>query len=285
MTEGDPYTEAASALPRNALKGQFDAQGLDKQAVGRVSRLAEFRENMEAMGQLGGSIESVIERYGVRKHSDDAKSRQDQARKKKGSVSDIVWLDLVGQLQAQIDAADERIQGHRDYFENKYGEDWAEKLALDILDEDSFPERRDGESITDYRRRIEDELFDEMFGPDGKLKPKYQDHPDAERFKQWARDREIKAGAGAKLDNIEREKQAQIEAKGGPLSQEEEAAIVKKEMGTATPEEALEALRLTIEDRDSTTYQAISDSRDELKDDVLTSVGPVASSEDGFGMS
>ena len=102
MSTGDIYRDAASALPRNALKGQFDAQGLDEQAVERVSRLAEFRENMEAMGQIGGSIESVIDRYGHKQNGESAKSKQDEARKKKSGMSDALWVDILAQLRGQF---------------------------------------------------------------------------------------------------------------------------------------------------------------------------------------
>lgn len=245
--------------------------------IGRAQSLKALgEENTIILGW--DSLAGLIQRNSTSRTAHD-KEGGSQQKKKKAATSDLVWLDLVGQLQAQVDAADRRIQGHRDYFENKYGEDWVEKLALDILDEDSFPERREGESITDYRRRIEDEIFEEMVGPDGQIKPDYHDHPDYERFKEWARDREIKAGAGAKLDNIEREKQAQVEAKGAPLSREEESVIVQREMGTATPEEAAEVMGLKIGERDGATYKGSLDRYDELKDDGLEMSTKVASTD------
>lgn len=250
--------------------------------IGRAQSLKALgEENTIILGW--DSLAGLIQRNNTSKTAHD-KEAGSQQKKKKAATSDLVWLDLVGQLQAQVDAADRRIQGHRDYFENKYGEDWVEKLALDILDEDSFPERREGESITDYRRRIEDEIFEEMVGPDGQIKPEYRDHPDYERFKEWARDREIKAGAGAKLDEVDNRKQAQAEAKGEPLSPEEEAEIVRDVMDTATPEEAAQVMGLELSDRDGANYQGALDKRDELRELSGDEVASATSDNASFGL-
>lgn len=188
MSTGDIYREAASALPRNALKGQFDAQGLDQQAVGRAGRLAEIRENMEAMGQIGGSIEGVIDRYGNKRSGEDAKSKQDQTRKKKG-MSDALWVDILAQLHDQRDWLDAQANEHREYFADKYGEEWRTILGRSVLDDEEFPDRRPGETLDEYNARIEDAIFTKIANPDGTLKEEYKDHPDADRLAIWAKQR------------------------------------------------------------------------------------------------
>lgn len=74
-------------------------------------------------------------------------------------------------------------------FEAQHGDAWREHIANKVMDPDEIPVRRDGESMAEYRKRLEEALIAEMIDPTtGSLKPKYasSDDPDIRLYGDWA---------------------------------------------------------------------------------------------------
>lgn len=113
--------------------------------------------------------------------------QEEQTAKSKENTSKMMFIALLDQLERDLERA---IEGHRDYFRDKYGDDYATVLGRPILGDD-MPDRLPGESDEDYNARVEDALFDKICNPDGSLKDEYKDHPDAERLGQWGRARAL----------------------------------------------------------------------------------------------
>lgn len=147
---------------------------------------------------------------------EDMKAQRDEKTRKQ--TSDHLWRTLLAQLQNQVQIIDERIDGHRSYFESKYGENWLSTLGRSLLGED-MPERQSGETLDAYQERVEREIFDRICHSDGSLKDEYKSHPDAERLQQWGKDRTARAAVQAGIDaaNTAPDEAAKIEALKAPL--------------------------------------------------------------------
>ncbi len=56
------------------------------------------------------------------------------------------------------------------------------------MDPDDIPDRRDGESITDYRKRLENILIATTIDPaTGQIKLEYANDPETARYAEWAK--------------------------------------------------------------------------------------------------
>ncbi len=198
--------------------------------------------------------------------------RYDRDEKSRKDFADRMWRFLLEQLQHQLDAVNAAIDGHRDYFADKYGEDWVETLGGSILGDD-MPDRLPGESDAEYQARVEDAIFDEICNPDGTLKDEYKHHPDAERLEQWGKDRVRQQ----KLENgIEKINNAETpEAKLDAAEETMETADVKDAWGVAAgvEEKATEEVKVTV-----------VEAHDEERDVVINAKGVAPDTEGGFGM-
>ena len=116
---------------------------------------------------------------------DSAPSTAQNQKKKRDKASNhtTYWLDLI---QQQIYDTQKLIEGAENNFTLQYGEDWREQFAMRILDPDLMPQSLEGESIEDYRARVEAALMDELLNDDGTIKAKYKDHPEYGELAQWA---------------------------------------------------------------------------------------------------
>jgi hypothetical protein len=95
----------------------------------------------------------------------------------------------LGQINEQIAANDAQIQALEKTLEDKYGDSWREDTALKVMGPDDIPERKPGESIQEWRERVEQALVREMIDPvTGKLKEQYKNHPDqaVREIGEWA---------------------------------------------------------------------------------------------------
>lgn len=107
----------------------------------------------------------------------------------KKSCDNHLFLIALNDLDAQAAALRALADKMEEGFVSKYGDAWAEDLALEILEEDQIPQRRDGESIEDYRARVEEALIDEMIDENGEIKVEYKDHPEYGDRAEWAKTR------------------------------------------------------------------------------------------------
>ena len=123
-----------------------------------------------------------------------------QARR---ASQDHLFLITLNNLHDQIAALGRDVDDAEKGFAERYGEAWREDLALKIVDKDLIPQRMDGESLEDYRERVEDVLMDELLDENGNIKPEYKDHPEYGEFAEWARDRWLHQQGIAAADKLE----------------------------------------------------------------------------------
>jgi hypothetical protein len=89
---------------------------------------------------------------------------------------------LLDQLRVRSEELGRQIASMEKGFEAQYGDAWREHMANQILHPDVIPQREDGESMEDYRARLEKALIAEMLNEDGTIKDEYQTGP----YAQWA---------------------------------------------------------------------------------------------------
>lgn len=118
-----------------------------------------------------------------------ALAAQVQASETKRATDNHMFLITLSQLKDAIERMEAQADEMEKGFEEKYGDSWREDLALEILDEDEIPQRMDGESLEDYRERVEQALIDEMIDENGNIKPEYRDHPKYGDRAEWAKTR------------------------------------------------------------------------------------------------
>lgn len=157
---------------KDELTGAGPDQARAPSLLGGAWATARERDNETLMGIAGGSVESTNKERLFARNNDAI--RQREAEKSKMRSDDIIFLQL---LEQQIAAWEQEAQDMEDRFASLYGENWREDLASEILDE--IPQPLPGESLEDYRDRLENILVENMIDPaTGQLKPEYRDHPD-----------------------------------------------------------------------------------------------------------
>ena len=174
---------------------------LSDEDFNRLRRM-EFTQNEHAIlyGQLGGSIAGMIELGPVASRT---QSRQDEERKTEERRT-AQFVQLVEQMRASIEQMEADVKRLVASFEKRDGDAWREKLALNILEADEIPQQEADESITAYRKRLEQHLINEMLNPDGTIKDKYKNDPKYGDYAEWAQTQfhlNSAKAAVAELDN------------------------------------------------------------------------------------
>lgn len=145
--------------------------------------------------------------------------RRDQIiaeRKAEKDKDDVVETQmLLAALNERIAQLDIEIGQYEAIFEARFGDAWREEIAVRVLDEDEMPERQDGESMADYRQRVEDAIVEKIIDPEtGKMRPEYKNHPEFKEYGEWAEreheQRKMKAMA-EKVPTASPEELAQME--------------------------------------------------------------------------
>ncbi|WP_347888511.1 hypothetical protein ABHF54_01345 [Nitrosomonas europaea] len=174
---------------------------LSDEDFNRLRRM-EFTQNEHSIlyGQLGGSIAGMIELGPV---ANRTQSRQDEERKTEERRT-AQFVQLVDQMRASIERMEADVKRLVASFEKRDGDAWREKLALNILEADEIPQQEANESITAYRKRLEQHLINEMLNPDGTIKDKYKNDPKYGDYAEWAQTQfhlNSAKAAVAELDN------------------------------------------------------------------------------------
>ena len=141
---------------------------------------------------------------------------------------DHLFLITLNNLHDQIAALGRDVDDAEKGFAERYGEAWREDLALKIVDKDLIPQRMDGESLEDYRERVEDVLMDELLDDKGEIKPEYKDHPEYGEFAEWAQKRHDLAEAQLVASHVEavyNDPTATLEERGAALKTAEAQAL------------------------------------------------------------
>ncbi|MEW7988298.1 MAG: hypothetical protein AB2805_07430 [Candidatus Thiodiazotropha sp.] len=218
------------------------------------ARLTSEVENNILLGQKSESVSGLQDRGPTANPANPKDEKRHKSRAKNTSE----FLHILETLQAGIDRLAEAVEQMEADFRQRDGEEWREKLALKILGENDIPQRHDGESMEDYRERIEKLLINEMLNDDGSIKEEYKNDPELSDYAQWA------------------QKQYHLDSA--------RAAVSELENPHTTPErrdEILEGLdqrgdleELTFADRESTpqstTQELIKNTTDNVEDSNLT---------------
>lgn len=192
------YRDAAQGL-KGELGSTFGKSSLNDAAVSNIHRLANFNDNAEMMGLRGGSVAGVQDRgVSLARSINESHSAQDEKAKK--SFDNVLFLNLLEQQSRELG---EKIAKMETSFEAKYGDAWRETIANQVLDPDEIPEKRDDETIIEYRERLEVVLIDKMIDPStGKMKPEYSSDPEMREWGQWAEDQVAKGKVDTKIDQV-----------------------------------------------------------------------------------
>lgn len=191
------YRAAAQGLEEGFLGSQFGRSSLPDNAVSNIHRLAAFREEAELMGLKSGSITGIQMRDAalVRSVQD---ARKEANERSKRSSDTMLFLNLLEQESARLGR---NIAAMEANFEEQYGDAWRETIANKILDPDEIPERREGESMEDYRERLEQVLIDKMIDPaTGEIRPEYANNPETAEYARWAKEQYDKAKTDQLID-------------------------------------------------------------------------------------
>lgn len=146
-------------------------------------------EAQAALVNIAHQLESgQIERSSVLVPTDDKSRRENvERRKAERQRSDQMLLTLLNSAERWSRELGERIENMARGFEADMGDAWREQIANRIMDPDEIPQRRDGESVTAYRERLEEALVDKMIDPrTGKIRPEYRDDPELRKYAEWA---------------------------------------------------------------------------------------------------
>ncbi len=176
-TEQHHY-DAAAAMDRGALSATFS------QALTRSSKIALFEENAQLLAGDSGAIAGKIERGKAVSAKAIQGAKGKEAERAKRSFDTVLYLDL---LDNHIADLERRMGKLETQLIDRFGEDWSQQVALEVLDPDDMPQRRDGESMTDYKERVERAFVEEMLDDNGNVKAEYKDHSRYGQAAQWAK--------------------------------------------------------------------------------------------------
>lgn len=176
------YISAAKALPQDHLNNAFIPRNDFKDFTRKQETMAQIKATSVELGTHSGSTEGVITNgVGLKRQNEQEEQAKGGRKGKKGNdtINLMTLLDQLGNDIAAMEAG----------FEDRHGDAWREKLAEIILDPDEIPQREDGESMEDYRERVEYELVNKMIDPEtGTVKDEYlnSDDPDVREAAEWA---------------------------------------------------------------------------------------------------
>lgn len=198
------YLKAADAIPQGGLSAIAGEAISDLDVARLFQKHIAFRENEMFLGMQSGSVEGYRLRGAAafEKFNTELARRNGEGREAQ-TFDTLLHLALLDKLNAQIDLLNDRISQHEAGFAARYGEDWREQFAERILDPDDIPQRRDGETMAEYRERLEDALIDKMLGENGEIKPEYASDPEMAEWALWAKHRYDKTQAERDRDYIE----------------------------------------------------------------------------------
>ena len=195
---------------RKNLKDVTGQSAFDASMSGHLPNAFNLNSNLgqkEALlGLDSGSADSLQSRgIALSKHQEDTRKRAERSRK---SNNDIVLLDMLEKARAEAAQVAREVAEIEAEYQAKYGDAWREHISMEIFGPDEVPERKEGESITEYRERLDREMVAQMIDPaTGKVKEEYADSP----HKRWAERRYRQLGVDANLEIAEDETRPQEE--------------------------------------------------------------------------
>lgn len=187
----------APSLLRNA----FGNAALDEAQVSKIHRIEAFKENAILLAGDHAQHMGVMERAAQAGRASIA-AQEKKSKAAKRSADNVLFLSLLQQRSEELAIDIAKMEAG---FEAKYGDAWRETIANEVLDPDEIPERRDGESMADYRERLEEVLIEKMINlATGEIRPQYANNPDTAEYAKWAK-AEYDKGETDKLIDVTRE--------------------------------------------------------------------------------
>jgi hypothetical protein len=177
---GTNYQTVAKSLSANFVE-KADQEACD---AAQENHKASQRNVLETgrMLNMGNIEESQVSCSAAFAFAAAKRGETLQKEKKAKATADALFLAM---LRDQMAALDKEIAEIRTELEDKYGPDYIENVAEEVLGE--IPERMEGESQAEYVARLEQELMDKMIDPaTGELREEYRNHP-SEQVKDVAR--------------------------------------------------------------------------------------------------
>lgn len=202
--DSERYLRAADGIPQGGLSAIAGEVISDADVARLFHKHVAFRENERFLGMQGGAVDGYQLRGAAafEKFNNDLARRNGEGRTSQ-TYDTVLHLALLDSLNRQIDFLSDRIAQSESGFEARYGEDWREQFAERILDPDDIPQRRDGESMAEYRERLENALVAEMLDENGNIKPEYANDPEMSAWARWAKDEYEKQQAERDRDYID----------------------------------------------------------------------------------
>jgi len=263
--EGKDLAErtGASVLP--------DGDDPNEQTPEQIAFRARLERQEKLSSDLGKGGEENSRSAGVGPTGDaavrdvQAKQLQDSEKRRKEQTETQMLLATLDQARAFADQRGRDADRFEDGFEERFGDAWREEIANRVMEPDDVPQRMDGESIEDYRARLEDELIETMIDPEtGEIRPEYADNPEHAEYAEWAK---------ARYD--EREARAYIERRSDPnLTPEQQRAIDVEFTASATWNEITQAAQEAALDGGS--VQAVADEMDTRTAEARSALSPDA---------
>ncbi|HIG21764.1 hypothetical protein [Henriciella sp.] len=136
--------------------------------------------------QIRGVTELTGEQANTASAAHSAKNDAEEKKRRKQSSDALEMQMILNSMRERMAVLDGQIADFEAGFEAKYGDAWREIMANEILDPDEIPERQPGESMEDYRERLENDLIEEMLDENGKIKDEYKNDPEKRQWAQWA---------------------------------------------------------------------------------------------------
>lgn len=207
-------------------------------------------ENTILLGQNSESISGLQDRVPTA----NSLHQKDGDNQKERNKNTTEFLNILEIMHASIERLANAVEEMEASFRERDGEEWREKLALRILGEDDIPQRHEGESMGDYRDRMETLLIEELLNGDGSIKDEYKNDPELSEYAQWAQ----------KQYHLNSAREAVTELQNTNTTSERRTEILDGLEQRSNLEE------LTFADRDatpqSTTQSQIKDSVDAVRD-------------------
>jgi len=142
-----------------------------------------------------------IQLSGAQQVVQESKKTEIQKRRRDQQARDA--MDIMNQARRLSEMLSEQIAAMETTFQAEYGDAWREVIANKVMNPDAIPQRRKGESMADYRERLEVTLIATMIDPmTGKAKPEFanSDDPATRRYAQWAEAQHQKNDVDAYLE-------------------------------------------------------------------------------------
>jgi len=201
------YRAAAHSLGEGFLGSKFGQSNLDQAEVSKIHRIEAFKEN--AILLAGDHAQHMgVMALGAQAARSNIAVQEKRSKEAKRTADNILFLDLLGQAEAYAAQLAADVAEIEAGYEAQYGDAWIEQIAMEVLDPDAIPERREGEDIVSYRERVKETLLAEMINPaTGDVKQEYTDSEHA----NWAERRWKHEQVDAQMDIATDESRPQAE--------------------------------------------------------------------------